>query len=61
MPLYLPSLRPLRSDSRFLTLFAPPEEEIDMKADRDFATDELLGDESRQETGGSADEWWKKK
>jgi len=59
MPLYLPSLRPLRSDSRFLALFSPPDEAIDIEADRDHATGELLGDESKQETGGSADEWWK--
>ncbi|MEJ2581917.1 MAG: protein kinase [Acidobacteriota bacterium] len=61
MPLYLPSLRHLRTDGRFLALFAPPEEEIDMPPDRNFATDELHSNESRQETGGSADEWWKKK
>ena len=61
MPLYLPSLRPLRSDSRFLDLFAPPDEAIDIEADRDHATGEVLGEESEQETGGSADEWWKKK
>jgi len=59
-PLYLPSLRPLRSDSRFLALFAPPDEAIDVEAYRDHATGELLGHESKQETGGSADEWWKK-
>jgi len=58
-PMYLPSLRPLRSDSRFLALFAPPGAAIDVEADRDHATGELLGDESKQETGGSADEWWK--
>jgi serine/threonine protein kinase/Flp pilus assembly protein TadD len=61
MPLYLPSLRPLRSDSRFLALFTPPDEAIDIEADRDHATGELLGEESDQETGGSVDEWWKKK
>jgi tetratricopeptide (TPR) repeat protein len=61
MPLYLPSLRPLRSDSRFLALFAPPVVMIEVDADRDHATGELLGDESKEETGGSADEWWKKK
>jgi tetratricopeptide (TPR) repeat protein len=61
MPLYLPSLRPMRSDSRFLDLFAPPDETIDIGADRDYATGELLGNGSKQETGGSADEWWKKK
>jgi serine/threonine protein kinase/Flp pilus assembly protein TadD len=60
-PLYLPSLRPLRSDGRFIELFAPPGEAIDIEADRDHATGELLGDQSEQETGGSADEWWKKK
>ena len=60
-PLYLPSLRPLRSDSRFLALYAPPVEAIEIDADRDHATGELLGDQSEQETGGSADEWWKKK
>jgi hypothetical protein len=61
MPLFLPSLRPLQSDSRFLALFAPPEEAIDIEADRDHATGELLGDQSKQETGGSADKWWEKK
>jgi len=58
-PLYLPSLRPLRSDGRFLALFAPPDETIEIEPDRDHATGELLGDESKEETGGSADEWWK--
>jgi tetratricopeptide (TPR) repeat protein len=60
-PLYLPSLRPLRSDSRFLALYAPPVEAIEIEADREHATGKLTGEESEQETGGSADEWWKKK
>jgi serine/threonine protein kinase/Tfp pilus assembly protein PilF len=61
MPLYLPSLRPLRSDSRFLALFAPPAEAIEIEADRDYATGKLAGEDAEEETGGSADEWWKKK
>jgi tetratricopeptide (TPR) repeat protein len=61
MPLYLPSLRPLRSDSRFLALFAPPTEAIEIEADRDYATGKLAGEDTEEETGGSADEWWKKK
>ena len=60
MPQYLPSLRPLRSDSRFLALFAQPVEAIEIEADREHATGKLTGEESEQETGGSADEWWKK-
>jgi hypothetical protein len=60
MPLYLPSLRPLRSDSRFLALFAPPTESIEVEADREYATGKLAGEDSEEEAGGSADEWWKK-
>jgi hypothetical protein len=56
-PLYLPSLRPLRSDSRFLALYAPPVEAIEIETDREHATGKLTGEESEQETGGSADEW----
>jgi tetratricopeptide (TPR) repeat protein len=61
MPLYLPALRPLRSDSRFLALFAPPTEAIEIEAEREYATGNLAGEDEEQETGGSADEWWKKK
>jgi len=61
-PLYLPSLRPLRSDSRFLALYAPPvdTEAIEIEADHEHGTGKLTGDDSEQETGGSADKWWKK-
>jgi hypothetical protein len=45
----------------FLALFAPPAEAIEIEADRDYATGKLAGEDAEEETGGSADEWWKKK
>jgi tetratricopeptide (TPR) repeat protein len=52
MPLYLPSLRPLRSDSRFLALFAPPHEAIDVEADHDYATGETRRPAAAPTSGG---------
>ena len=58
-PLYQPPFRPLSNDSRFLALFAPPHDTIDIEADHAHGTGKLTEIESEPETGGSAKEWWK--
>jgi tetratricopeptide (TPR) repeat protein len=58
-PLYQPPFRPLRSDKRFVALFAPPHDTIDIEADHAHGTGKLTETEPEPETGGSAKEWWK--